>query len=159
MSPRPPRRLADRLVERAIRLRNVLGNAMTLGVRGMVLDETRGVFLVRHGYTPGWHMPGGAVDAGETAAAALARELVEEGNLHLRGAAVLHGLYRNPRFPRDHVALYIVRAFEQPAPPRPNREIVESGFFRLHALPEATTPATRRRLAEVLDGTPPAADW
>lgn len=154
-----PRRLSGRLVERAMRLRNVVGNAMTLGVRGMVIDDARGVFLVRHGYTPGWHMPGGAVDAGETVAAALARELMEEGNLRLLGPAVLYGLYRNPRYPRDHVALYVVRAFEQPAPPRPNREIVESGFFRLDRLPEATTPATRRRLAEVLDGVPPGEDW
>lgn len=155
MTDRRIPRLAGNLVGRALRLRNFAANAMTIGVRGMVLDERRGVFLVRHGYTPGWHMPGGAVDAGETIAEALARELVEEGNLHLTGAVALHGLYRNPRYPRDHV----VRAFEQPAAPRPNREIAESGFFRLDALPDGTTPATLRRLAEVLDGTPPAADW
>lgn len=147
------------LVQRAIRARNVLANAMTLGVRGLALDQDRRVFLVRHGYTPGWHFPGGAVDAGETAAAALARELMEEGNLALDGAASLFGLYRNPRFPRDHVAFYVVRDVVQTAPPAPNREIAESGFFPLDRLPEATTPATRRRLAEVLEGAAPALDW
>jgi ADP-ribose pyrophosphatase YjhB (NUDIX family) len=155
---KPLLRLIDPMVQRSIRLRNTLANAMTIGVRGMVIDGDRRVFLVRHGYTPGWHMPGGAVDAGETVLEALVRELKEEGNLDVAVAA-LHAIYRNPRFPRDHVVLFVVSAFEQPHPPRPNREIVETGFFALDRLPEATTPATRRRLAEVLDGTPPARDW
>lgn len=152
-------RFAGPMIQRAMRLRNVAANAMTLGVRGMVLDDEARVFLVRHGYTPGWHMPGGAVDAGEDVHTALVRELAEEGNLLVRGPAALHGIYRNPRYPRDHVALYVVRAFEQTAPFVANREIVETGFFPLAELPDATTPATRRRLAEVIDGAPRGVDW
>ena len=30
---------------------------------------------------------------------------------------------------------------------------------RLDALPDGVTPATRRRLAEIVEGLPPAADW
>jgi len=37
----------------------------------------------------------------------------------------------------------------QTAPRMPDREIVESGFFALDALPVGTTSATRRRLAEL----------
>lgn len=44
-------------------------------------------------------------------------------------------------------------------PPYPNREIAEAGFFPPDALPAATTPATRRRIAEIVYGHPPAAHW
>src|ERR1700759_5378112 len=33
---------------------------MTLGVRGVVLDSDNKVFLVKHSYVAGWHLPGGA---------------------------------------------------------------------------------------------------
>src|SRR4051812_41703311 len=32
---------------------------MTLGVRGLVLDGQGRIFLVKHSYVSGWHMPGG----------------------------------------------------------------------------------------------------
>ena len=34
---------------------------MTLGVRGLVADNDRRIFLVMHTYTPGWHLPGGGM--------------------------------------------------------------------------------------------------
>src|SRR2546421_662183 len=52
---------------------------LTLGVRAVVIDGQGRVFLVRHSYVAGWHLPGGGVEAGETIAAALAREIVEHG--------------------------------------------------------------------------------
>ena len=55
--------------------------------------------------------------------------------------------------------LYVVRAFRQTAPPRPNREIVAHGFFAPDALPDGTTRATRERLAEVLTGRAAAEFW
>jgi ADP-ribose pyrophosphatase YjhB (NUDIX family) len=133
---------------------------MTLGVRAMVLTPDNRIFLVRHSYVPGWHMPGGGVEAGETLEEALAKELLEEGNIALTGRAELLGVYLNRRASaRDHVAVYIVRAFEQRSPHVPDREIVETGFFPLDALPEATTQATRRRIAEALGGAQITADW
>jgi len=56
---------------------------MTLGVRGLVIDADRRIFLITHTYVPGWHLPGGGVEPGETLIEALARELVEEGNIEI----------------------------------------------------------------------------
>jgi hypothetical protein len=53
----------------------------------------------------------------------------------------------------------VVRVFRQDPAARMNREIVERGFYSLDALPAETTPGTRRRLAEVLEGAPVAAKW
>ena len=39
------------------------------------------------------------------------------------------------------------------------REIAEAGFVPLDRLPNGTTPATRRRLAEIISGQPPAIEW
>ncbi len=124
---------------------------LTLGVRGVVLDDKRGVLLVRHGYAPGWHFPGGGVEPGETLNEALARELAEEGNVRITGGASLHGMFYNDSASRrDHVAVFVVREFEWKGSPKPTFEIPEAGFFPVQSLPEGTTAGTRRRLEEIL---------
>jgi 8-oxo-dGTP pyrophosphatase MutT (NUDIX family) len=133
---------------------------MTLGVRAVVLDDSNKVFLVKHSYVAGWHLPGGGVETGESLGEALRRELREEGRIELAGEPALHGLFFNSHVSRrDHVAVYVVRHFSQDRLPEPNREIVACGFFATDALPAETTHGTRLRIAEVLDGTPPMATW
>jgi 8-oxo-dGTP pyrophosphatase MutT (NUDIX family) len=133
---------------------------MTFGVRAMVLDAQGRVFLVKHSYVAGWHLPGGGVEVGETALDAMRRELHEEGNITFDAPPVLHGIFFNRHVSRrDHVVVYIVRDFHQAGKPAPNHEIVDCGFFDLKALPEATTRGTRARLAEVLDGAAISPDW
>jgi len=134
--------------------------AMTVGVRGMVLDGEGRVFLVKHSYVDGWHMPGGGVEVGETLLEALQRELAEEGNIELTARPVLYAIYFHPVYSRrDHVALYVIRQFRQSSQPVPDREIVGHGFFPVDALPDGTTMSTRARLAEVLHGAPPVEVW
>lgn len=137
-----------------------LSRGLTLGVRAVILDGEGRVFLVKHSYVSGWHLPGGGVEKGETLLAALERELREEGNIEIAEPPVLHAVYFNRRVSRrDHVALYVVRAFRQLAPPQPNTEIIEHGFFSPRALPADTSRATRERLAEVLTGRSPSELW
>jgi 8-oxo-dGTP pyrophosphatase MutT (NUDIX family) len=135
---------------------------MTLGVRGAAIDPENRVCLVRHTYIDGWHLPGGGVEPGETALDAITREFREETGIVLDPGATptLHGFYFNDRASkRDHVALYVARAFTVPVPKAPDYEIAAAAFFPLDALPPETTPATRARLAEIRDGTTPAATW
>ena len=138
----------------------LMARPVTLGVRGVVYDRDRNaVFLIRHTYVPGWQFPGGGVEIGETAGQALERELLEEGNIAVRGAA-LKSLHLNRHASRrDHVAVYLVEEFGQASPKQPDREIAEAGFFPLDRLPEGTTPGTRRRIAEIFGGAPASAEW
>src|SRR5215469_11890906 len=133
---------------------------LTIGVRALVIDEARRIFLVNHTYARGWHLPGGGVEAGETIRTAVARELAEEGNIELTAPPLLHGVFLNDRVSRrDHVACFVVQSFRQSAPPAPNLEIAASGFFALDELPGDTTAGSRARIAEVLLGAPVSERW
>jgi 8-oxo-dGTP pyrophosphatase MutT (NUDIX family) len=137
-----------------------IARGMTLGVRAIVLDGGNKVFLVKHSYVSGWHLPGGGVETGESFGGALRRELLEEGRIELTAEPALHGLFFNSHVSRrDHVAVYIVRQFRQDRLPEPNREIVACGFFAADALPAETTEGTRLRISEVIEGRTRIATW
>ena len=143
-----------------IRFANLFRPRLTLGVRLVALDAGGRVFLVRHSYLPGLHLPGGAVDPGETCRAAAEREAREEGGLVLDGGPALFQVYRNPAGGRhDHVVLFVARGARQAGPPPASLEIVAAGFHAADALPADVTAATRSRLEEVLSGCPPAEVW
>jgi 8-oxo-dGTP pyrophosphatase MutT (NUDIX family) len=151
---------SSRLVSRTLHLYWRFARGLTLGVRAAVLDGADRVFLIRHTYVPGWHLPGGGVEAGETTLAALKRELVEEACIELAAEPPLHGIYFNAKASRrDHVLLYVVRDFHLVGTKTPDREIAEAGFFPLEFLPEGTTPATRRRLDEITSGAAASPTW
>ncbi|MDH6234903.1 ADP-ribose pyrophosphatase YjhB (NUDIX family) [Mesorhizobium soli] len=139
----------------------LLQRPMTLGVRGLVYDRANNsVFLIRHTYVPGWQIPGGGVETGETVLEALEHEMLEEGNITFTAPPQLKSIHFNRQASRrDHVAFYLIEAFQQTSPKQPDHEIAESGFFPLDTLPKDTTPATLRRIAEALDGVPPSPDW
>ncbi|MDQ4059794.1 MAG: NUDIX domain-containing protein [Pseudomonadota bacterium] len=149
-----------RLAQPAIHRYRQLVRGLTLGVRAAVIDQAGRVLLVKHSYVPGWYLPGGGVEPGESALDALTRELKEEGNVELEGAPELFGFYFNTKESRrDHIAFYVVRRWRQPAPPQPGLEIVAHCFAAPDALPDDATAATRRRCAEIFAGVPRATRW
>jgi ADP-ribose pyrophosphatase YjhB (NUDIX family) len=154
------RHLAARATRPLAHLYWRMSRGLTLGVRGVVLDGQERVFLVKHTYVSGWHLPGGGVEPGETVAEALARELKEEGNIELVGPPAQFSIYFQPAVSqRDHVVLFVIEHFRQPAPPVPDHEIMAHGFFSCDALPPDTTRATRARIAEVMTGAPVSPRW
>lgn len=154
------RKRAEPALRRFFHLYWRFARGMTLGVRAVVLDSDNRVFLVKHSYVSGWHLPGGGVEVGETFRGALERELAEEGRIEVTGESVLHGVFLNSHVSRrDHVAVYLVRHFRQDRPPEPNREIIACGFFEVGALPAETTKGTRLRISEVLESRTPIATW
>ena len=158
--PSLPVRIGRYLVKTALHLFWRFKRGLTVGVRAAVIDDKNRIFLVRHTYMPGWYLPGGGVETSETVLDALGRELREEACIEMIGEPQWHGIFHNRHVSsRDHVLVYIVREFRVLSPKQPDREIAEAGFFPLDALPAKTTPATRRRLAEIAGTEPVASLW
>ena len=154
------RRFVEPLVRRVLHFYWRLSRGLTLGARALVIDEQSRVFLLKHSYVSGWHLPGGGVEPGETLLEAMRRELFEEGNIEIVGTPELHGIYfNNHNSQRDHVALFVVREYRQESMPQPNHEIIAHGFFALDALPNDTSAGTRACIAEVMLGAPQRERW
>ncbi len=138
---------------------------MTLGVRIIASNADGHICLVRHTYTPGWHLPGGGVERGETCLEAALKEAREEVGLIIAledlNLVSIHANFEN--FPGDHVLLYETQTWTQTST-NSGLEIAEYGFYDPNALPQGTTAGTRRRLnerADVLAGLKkqPSARW
>lgn len=148
----PWRRRLSPFLQPVYRLYARFSRGMTLGVRGLVLNDAGEVLLVEHTYVAGWHLPGGGVELGETTEAALARELVEEAGVGIEGRPTLVAVHSNiSTFRGDHVLLYRVEAWT-PCEATSRGEILRVGWFAPDALPEGTTGPTRRRITEGLAG-------
>jgi 8-oxo-dGTP pyrophosphatase MutT (NUDIX family) len=155
----PWRRRFEPLIRPLFRIVSRLTRGLTLGVRGLVLNERGEVLLIQHTYVRGWYMPGGGVERGETAEAALVRELVEEAGVRATSRPMLLSLHSNHvRFPGDHVLIYRLDDWE-PCPATSRGEILEVGWFAPHALPADTTASTRTRIEEALGGISPHPHW
>jgi ADP-ribose pyrophosphatase YjhB (NUDIX family) len=154
------RRALEPAIRRVLHVYWRFARGMTLGVRAVVIDPQGRVFLVKHSYVAGWHLPGGGVEPGETVHEALERELAEEGGISALEPPVMHGVFFNGRVSRrDHVVVFVLRAFRQEGGPKHVHEIVDYGFFALDALPPETTRGTRARLAEVFNGATVSPRW
>ncbi len=134
--------------------------SLTLGAQACVLTEDNKVLLVKHTYRPGWHFPGGGVEKNETIRGALERELREEANVELTADPELFAIYSNfAYFPGDHIALFTVRHWRQPKPPKPSHEIAAQEFFSITDLPDQVNPPTLARINEITSGAKPSDSW
>lgn len=138
----------------------LLTRPMTLGVRALAFDAEGRILLVRHTYVPGWHLPGGGVERGQTALDALTMEMREEANAEFGLPPRLHSVHFNNRVTRrDHVMVFHCANVRQVAPKNRDREIIAAEFFTLDALPEGITSSTATRIREFDDGIVPDPFW
>jgi ADP-ribose pyrophosphatase YjhB (NUDIX family) len=155
-----PRVARDLIVRKLLQRYWRISRGLTLGAQAAIIDGEGRVLLIRHTYQPDWRFPGGGVERGESVETALARELDEEVGVGLVGEPQLFGIYSNGAvFPGDHIALFIVRSWQQTRVPEPNYEIAAQQMFAPDALPDDVNRGTARRLAEILGGTPRSAAW
>ncbi|MEG3162520.1 NUDIX domain-containing protein [Sphingomonas sp. LB2R24] len=139
-----------RLIGRIASLVWRIGKPRTIGVRALLLDRDGRVALVRHTYDDHWYLPGGGVKKGESIAAALMRELAEEVAIADPVIERVLGVYHSRGEGKDdHIVIFVVRTAASGVLARADlREIEQAGWFTLGDLPETTSPATRRRIAE-----------
>jgi hypothetical protein len=69
------------------------------------------------------------------------------------------GVFSNHRdFPGDHLVVYVLREFERRTF-KANIEIADARFFHHAELPGNITAGSQRRIAEIVSGAEPSAEW
>jgi 8-oxo-dGTP diphosphatase len=105
-------------------------------VDAIVADDAGRVLLVRRRYPPpGWALPGGFVDPGETLETAVARELREETGLDLEAARQFHA-YSDPKRDARHPIVTVVFTGRATGTLQAGDDAADARFFPLDALPE-----------------------
>lgn len=128
------------------------------GASALVEDGRGHVLLIRHSYIGGWQLPGGGVGRGEDPERAVMRELEEEVGLAESTPPEFLALYsRKILWVGNVIALYRLRNARIDF--KPNLEVREARFFNPSNLPDGTTEATRRRIAELTGGVPRTPYW
>ncbi len=109
------------------------------------------VLLIKTTYRPQWEFPGGKIEAYEAPESAAIRETKEEAHVFIKHIERKLGTYVNKRmFTTITIHVYIAEEWDELDLWRPNLEIAERQFFPMNALPPDTSPATLRRLEEML---------
>jgi 8-oxo-dGTP pyrophosphatase MutT (NUDIX family) len=138
-----------------------LSRQWTLGVRVM-LHRDRKLLLIRHRYGGTLMLPGGGVDSRETVWAAARRELEEETGISECGPLRLAGVYLHlADGRRDYVVLFEGDLPDALPPYHPGRfaEIESVHVETADVRDDRISPATRRRIAELLDGAAMSESW
>ena len=117
----------------------------TVTAAGIVRNHQGKVLLIKHRFRPGsgWGIPGGFLEAGEQADAALRRELREEIGLELEQVRI----YASRTFSRQNQieVVFLANASGQPQPKSIEVELVD--WFSIDSLPDEL-PAEQKKLIE-----------
>ncbi len=150
--------LFHKIATRVIRKIQSLLGLVTVGSRAIVLNGNNEVLLVKHTYQPHWYLPGGGVKKGESAKAALLRELKEEVGLTAHEEPTLFGIYFHTYLGvNDYPIIYVVKNFSSEGAASP--EIEKTGWFNFNNLPEMVSPGTKRRLCEYFENQLKSDRW
>jgi 8-oxo-dGTP diphosphatase len=130
----------------------------TLGVEIAILRSGQILLTQREDFET-WCLPGGIVDAGESAAQAAVREAREETGLDVQLERLV-GLYSMPRWGRGgaHIAVFAARPVGGSLRPQPG-EVIAARYFDPDALPEPLLDWHRQRIRDVLDGVGGSVAW
>jgi 8-oxo-dGTP pyrophosphatase MutT (NUDIX family) len=132
--PPPVHRALLPLAHRGRKLWRRLVKPKTAGVSVIGLDPQDRVFLVRHSYGSGrWSLPGGGLGYDEDPYACAHREIREELNCALVDL-VLAAQFEERLFGAPHRAHVFTARFAG-EPRIDGREVIDSGWFALDALP------------------------
>ena len=107
-------------------------------------------------------LPGGGVDPGETVWAAARRELREESGISDCGPLTLAGIYLHLAHGRPDYVVLFTGELPQTLPhyrATPLSEVESVHVETANVDDEKISPATRRRIAEFLDGNPLSEFW
>jgi 8-oxo-dGTP pyrophosphatase MutT (NUDIX family) len=117
----------------------------TAGVSVIGVDDTGRVLLVRHAYGSGrWSLPGGGLGRAEDPAACARREIREELGCALERVE-LAAQFDETLYGAPHRAFVFTARFA--GEPRPDgREVIDSGWFALDALPPGLVSFAAYRL-------------
>jgi 8-oxo-dGTP diphosphatase len=121
-----------------------------LGVTVAIVDGDQVLLTKREDFEV-WCLPGGAVDDGESIAAAAIREAREETGLEVELTRLV-GIYSRPKgWHSTHLMLFAARSVGGALRPDP-REVVEVGYFSLAELPAPLLMGHRQQILDALGG-------
>ena len=128
------------------------GPRLTCDVIIRMGDDLRRIVLVRRRFPPpGWALPGGFVDTGETVEQAGAREALEETGLVIEDLRQFH-VYSDPsRDPRGHTVSTVFTAHAV-GEPRGGDDAAEARAFAPDEFPEEIAFDHRAILDDYLSG-------
>lgn len=140
------RRFGLRVGYRVLRMSWRLRHPVSLGVRLLLVDDGE-ILLVKHTYRPGWFLPGGRPDRGESLAHTARREAQEEAGVQTDGVELLGMVSHLPSWRSDHVAIFRANSFDRQ--PTSSGEIERVEMFSLNALPDDTSDEARAVLQKL----------